>query len=119
MALNPPPKERPEHLSGMQSRLCLENAAPKEMLCRFQAAKSQSPEGQSNLDQPRWSLGILGTTHQDLEPQVQSQGRVGTKKLHAKPQLPWAPRGGGKENGGPPPISPPPSPALLPAYESL
>lgn len=36
-----PTKERPEHLSGMQSRLCLELAAPKELLCRFQAAKSQ------------------------------------------------------------------------------
>ena len=50
MALNPPilppptfhpAKERPEHLSGMQSRLCLELAAPKELLCRFQAAESQ------------------------------------------------------------------------------
>lgn len=83
-----PHKERPEKLSGMQSRLCLENAAPKETLCRFQAAKSRRPYWTTQPPSTQMVLGILGPTPQDQEPKVQSHCRVRPEKLNTKPQLP-------------------------------
>lgn len=53
MALNP--KGEPAYLSGTWSRLCLEHAAPKEMLCR---SKLPNPGGLRNTPTPTPSKDV-------------------------------------------------------------
>ena len=93
------PKERPVHLSGMRFRLCLEHAAPKEMLCRFQAAKSWRPEKYPNPDQ-RCYLGIPCLCQQDPEPKAESTAEVGLRQLNCKPQPSLTSHTGGKREKG-------------------